>query len=57
MTDKEKRIILAIQEADKSFEKAGDGGTKCWLRDHLLYAFQHHKLLIVDAVDKTALWP
>ena len=47
-TEAERRVMLAIQDADRAFEKAGEGGTKNWLRNYFAPALREHKLRIVD---------
>ena len=46
--DIERRLIVAIQEADRAFEKAGAAGTKHWIREFLLPRLEAHGLGIGD---------
>lgn len=47
MNDEELPIWNAIRRADERFEKAGDTGTKCWMRDYFLPSLEEHGLEVV----------
>lgn len=42
--DIERKLIVAVREADDAFQKAGATGTKSWIRDFLLGRLEAHGL-------------
>jgi len=53
MTYDERKIWSVISDADRAFEKAGDAGTKTWMRGFFFPALKKAGLRIVDADGKT----
>ena len=49
MTDDERKIWVVVSEADRAFEKAGESGTKNWLRGFFFPALKKAGLRILDA--------